>query len=437
MSLRERLRRRAQSQGPIRVGLVGAGQMGAGFISQTEKMEGMRVVATADVVPGRAAEAYRESGVPADQIVSLDEHPERAAELIQQGRRIATTDANFLVQIGALDVVLECTGVPEVGAQVCYAAIQAGKHIVNMNVEADATVGYALAHLAAQRGVVYSLVAGDEPGSIKELYDFADALGFEVVYVGKGKNNPLDRSATPAQLEEAARRQQMNPKMLASFVDGTKTMVEMTSIGNGVGFAPEVTGGRGPRCSVQELPLVFVPKEAGGVFEGVRAVDFAIGDVAPGVFVTITTDQPKVIRDLRYLRLLGNPRHDYWVLYRPYHLANLEAPLTVARVVLDGEETLATHRPPVAETVAYAKRDLHPGERIDALGGFTVYGMIERAERARANQEVPLGLVVGGVVTRPIVAHQPIHYDEIELNTKQRIVQLRQEQDRLLGYTAG
>ncbi len=434
MALRQRLRARAQSRGPIRVGLVGAGQMGAGFISQTERMEGMRVVATADVVPGRAEEAYRESGVPAEAIVFLDADPERASELIANGKRIATTDADFLVQIAALDVILECTGIPDVGAHVCYAAIQNGKDIVNMNVEADATVGYVLAHMAAARGVMYSLVAGDEPGSIKELYDFADALGFEVVYVGKGKNNPLDRSATPDQLQEAARRQRMNPKMLASFVDGTKTMVEMTSIGNGIGFAPEVTGGRGPHCAVKDLPMVFVPKEAGGIFEGIRAVDFAIGDVAPGVFVTITTDQPKVIRDLRYLRLLGHPHRDYWVLYRPYHLANLEAPLTVAKVVLDREETLATHQPPVAETVAYAKRDLQPGDVIDALGGYTVYGMIEKAHKAREHGEVPLGLVVGGVITRPVKAHHPIHYDEIALNTDQRIYQLRREQDRLLGY---
>lgn len=434
MSLRDRLRKYAQQNGPVRVGLIGAGQMGIGFMSQTEKMDGLRVVATADIIPGQAEKGYLESDVPADAVVHLDENPEKASELITAGKRIATTDASFLVQIGALDVILECTGVPEVGAQVCYTAIQNGKDVVNMNVEADATVGYALAKMAEEKGVVYTLVAGDEPGSIKELYDFADALGFEIVYIGKGKNNPLNRSATPDQLQESAQKQFMNPKMLASFVDGTKTMVEMTSIGNALGYPPEVTGGYGPTCTVKDLPKVFAPKQAGGIFEGAKAVDFAVGDVAPGVFVIITTDQPKIIRDLRYLRLLGNPQHNYWALYRPYHLANLEAPITVAHVALDQEELLATHRPPVAETVAYAKRDLQPGEKIDALGGFTVYGMIERAEKARQHGEVPLGLVVGGTITRPVKAHEPIHYDEIELNQNQMIYRLRKEQEKLLGY---
>lgn len=434
MSLRERLADRARTKGPIRVGLVGAGQMGTGLISQMERMEGMRIVAVADVIPGRATEAYRESGVPDSHVIVLDDDPDKAAEYVAEGLRVATTNAAFLTQIDTLDVILECTGIPEVGAQVCYAAIQSGKHIVNMNVEADATIGYALSKLAAERGVVYSLVAGDEPGSIKELYDFADALGFEVVYVGKGKNNPLNREATPDHVREAAARQRMNPKMLASFVDGTKTMVEMTAIGNSIGFAPEVTGGRGPVCSVRELPLIFAPREAGGIFEGTHAVDFAIGDVAPGVFVVFTTDQPKIVRDLRYLRLLAHPEHNYWVLYRPYHLANLEAPITVARVVLDREATLATHRAPVAETVAYAKRDLHPGDKVDALGGYTIYGMIERADVARAQSQVPIGIAVGGTIVKPVRAHQPIHYHEIELDTDQVIYKLRLMQDEMQNH---
>ncbi len=431
MSLKQRLQARQEGQGPIRVGLVGAGQMGAGFISQTEKMVGMRVVAVADVVPGRAAAAYAESDVPAGDVVSVEGYAEHASEMIQSGKRVALTDAACLTQIDALDVVLECTGVPEVGARVCLAAIEAGKNIVNMNVETDATIGYLLAQRAREKGVVYSLVAGDEPGSLKELYDFADALGFDIVYVAKGKNNPLDRTANPDSCAVRARDQMMNPKMLASFVDGTKTMVEMTAIGNAVGFAPEVTGAYGPRCDVQDLPKVFVPKSAGGIFNGTCAVDYAVGNVAPGVFITITTDQPKIIRDLNYLHLSGN--NGYWVLYRPYHLANLEAPITVAHVALDGEATLAADRPPVAETVAYAKRDLNPGDKIDSLGGYTVYGMVERAEVARAENIVPLGLVVGATVEKPVKMGQPVYYSDVALDESQVIVRLRREQDGLLA----
>lgn len=430
MSLRKRLQDYAEKHGPIRVGLVGTGQMGTGLISQMEKMDGMRVMAAADILPGRAAAAYAESDVNPADVITMGDNLGRASELIMSGKRVATTDADWLVQIGALDVIIECTGIPEVGAKVCNAAIEAGKHIVNMNVETDATIGYVLAKKAQANNVLYTLAAGDEPGSIKELYDFADALGFEIVALGKGKNNPLDRTANPDTVAARAKEQRMNPKMLASFVDGTKTMVEMTSIGNATGFAPEVAGAYGPRCSVQDLAKVFVPKPAGGIFNAPGAVDYAVG-VAPGVFVIITTDQPKIIRDLKYLHLNGHG--DYWALYRPYHLANLEAPISVALVTLDREVTLATDREPVAETVACAKRDLDPGDKIDALGGFTVYGLIERIQVARAEDVVPIGLVVGGVIQKPVNKGQPIRFSDIALDESQTIVRLRREQDKMLG----
>ncbi len=431
MSLRERLRARAEKQGPIRVGLIGAGQMGTGLISQMERMQGMQVVATADVVAGRAVAAYAESNVPAEQVVAMDDDISRAAALIADGKRIATTSTDWVVQIPNLDVIVECTGIPDVGAQVCRNAIEAGKSIVNMNVETDATIGYWLAQRAREKNVVYTLIAGDEPGAIQELYDFADALGFEIVMVGKGKNNPLDRTANPDTVRARAIAQQMSPKMLASFVDGTKTMVEMTSIGNATGYAPEVAGGYGPQCAVQDLAKVFVPKADGGIYNTRGGVDYAVGP-APGVFVIITTDQPKIIRDLNYLRLNGHG--NYWALYRPYHLANLEAPISVARAVLDREVTSATFRAPVAETVACAKKDLKPDEKIDTLGGFTVYGLIERADTARAENMVPLGVCVGATVTKPLKAGQPIRMTDVALDEKQMIVHLRREQDRMLSH---
>lgn len=432
MSLKDRLRARAAAHGPIRVGLIGAGQMGTGLISQMERMEGMRVVACADVVPGRAAAAYAESSVDAGLVdqVGPDADAARAADAIAAGRRIATASADWLVTVPNLDIIVECTGVPEVGARVCLAAIEAGKHIVNMNVETDATVGYVLAQKAQQRGVVYTLATGDEPGSIKEIFDFADALGFEIVAIGKGKNNPLNRASNPDTAAPKAKAQRMSPKMLASFEDGTKTMVEMTSIANGTGYAPEVTGAYGPTVTVKDLPNVFIPKAAGGIFNAPRAVDYAVGDVAPGVFVIITTDQPKIITDLNYLRLNGNGR--YWALYRPYHLANLETPISVARAVVYRDVTLSTEQPPVADTVATAKRDLQPGEKLDGLGGYTMYGLIARADTARAENWVPLGVAVGATVQRPVKAGDVLRYDHLALDENQTILKLRREQEALL-----
>ncbi len=428
--MRERLIEREKTHGPYRIGLVGAGQMGTGLMSQVEKMHGMKIVAVSDLMPTRAFEAYVEAGVEAKNVHWEDENIQKANQLILEGQRIATHSSEFLVKIQALDAIVECTGIPNVGALVCNQAIEAGKPIINMNVETDATIGYYLTQKAISKDVVYSLIAGDEPGSIKEIYDWADALGFEIAMIGKGKNNPLDRSGNPTNLAERAKAKNMSPKMLASFVDGTKTMVEMTSIGNGVGFMPEVRGGHGPICDWRDLAKVFVPKAAGGIFSSKGFVDYAVGP-APGVFVVITTDHPKIVADLNYLGLAGG-NNGYWSLYRPYHLANLESPITIANVVMDQRETLNMKFKPVCESIAVAKKDLQPGDTIDALGGYTVYAMIDKAEVARAENLVPIGCAVGGVITQPIKQGEAIRYDQIQLREQDLIVQLRREQDRMV-----
>lgn len=429
-TLKEELIEAEESRGPFRVGLVGAGQMGTGMISQIEKMHGMKIVAVSDIMPSRAKDAYIEASVPEKLVHEIDDDLSRADELIRDGQRVATHSSNFLAQIPSLDVIVECTGIPNVGAEVCYQAIQAGKPIVNMNVETDATIGYILTQKAQEKGVIYSLVAGDEPGSIKEIFDFADALGFEIVTIGKGKNNPLDRSATPDSLAKIAQQREMSAKMLCSFVDGTKTMVEMTSIGNATGYAPEVRGAYGPKCSVTDLPKMFVPKSDGGIFEAKGAVDYAIGP-APGVFVIIATDQPKIRKDLNYLGLTGHG--NYWSLYRPYHLANLEAPITIANIVLHQKETLNHKIFPVAETIAIAKRDLEVGDVIDGLGMFTIYGMIEKASVAYDQGLVPMGLTVGGKIVKPVKMGTAIRYEDIALKEDDLIYKLRREQDKLVS----
>jgi predicted homoserine dehydrogenase-like protein len=431
MNLVAELEARQREGRPIRVGLVGVGQMGAGLIAQVSQMQGMEVVAAADIETERAVTAFRACGYSEEEVLLLPPgaSSREADAAVRAGKRVVTARATLVPDIASLDAVVEATGVPAVGALVAYRTILARRHIIMLNVETDATIGYLLKRMADAAGVVYTTSAGDEPGAILELYDFARSLGFEIVAAGKGKNNPLDRSATPEQLAEQARSRHMSPHMLTSFVDGTKTMVEMTAVANATGLVPDVSGMHGPQATPETLAQIFCPREDGGILGRRGVVDYALGSVAPGVFLVITTQQPKVIEDLRYLRLGEGP---YWALYRPYHLANLETPRSIAQAVLYQQATLAPAGPPVAETTAVAKRDLQEGEGLEGLGGTSLYGNIERVEVARAQRMLPLGLTARARVRRPVARGQTLTYDDVELDAHSFIVQARRMQDALI-----
>ncbi|QBD78523.1 NAD(P)-dependent oxidoreductase [Ktedonosporobacter rubrisoli] len=430
MNMAVALEQRQRENRPIRVGLVGVGQMGAGLIAQIGEMNGMDVVAAADIDLPRAVGAFRAIGVLEDDIVVLpaEATAEQASEAVAAGKRVVTSHAALIPDI-AIDAVVEATGMPSIGAVIAYRSILARRHIIMLNVETDVTVGYLLKRMADAANVVYTTAAGDEPGAILELYDFARTLGFEIIAAGKGKNNQLDRSATPQQVAEKAAQQEMSPKMLASFVDGTKTMVEMTAVANATGLVPDVSGMHGPQATPETLAQIFCPKEDGGVLEHTGVVDYALGNVAPGVFLIFTTHQPKVVKDLQYLKLGNGP---YWALYRPYHLANIETPRSVALAVLYNQTTLAPKGPPVAETTTVAKRDLQVGDILDGLGGTMVHGNIERADVARAEKMLPLGLSERARVIRPVSRGQTLTYADVELDDQSFIVHARRLQDLLV-----
>ncbi|MBA4701577.1 MAG: NAD(P)-dependent oxidoreductase [Ruminococcus sp.] len=415
---------------PIHVALIGAGQMGKDIVSQISEMKGMICDIVVDINTDIAVDAYKQANTKEDIVVT--DSLEEAEAALAAGKRVATTNYKLAVAAKPIQSVIDATGSPEMGARVTTECIFYKKHIVMMNVECDITVGPILRKMCEQAGIVYSLTAGDEPGSIIEVYRFAKALGFEVVAAGKGKNNPLDLYANPGQEEwmtKAAARD-MNPRMLVEFVDGSKTMIEMCAVSNATGLKVDVRGMHGPSCNVKDLAKVFSLKKQGGILETTGVVDYGIGDINPGVFVIVTTDNKRIIDGLVQRDMGKGPNY---LLYRPYHLCSIETPITAAQAVLYGESTAHPMDRLTSECITVAKKDLKAGETLDAIGEYCYRASIEHAHIAKDGNMLPVGLAKGAVLKVDVPVDTVITYDMVELDNSSVLLQLRRMQDQLLG----
>ena len=431
IGLNTELQERHEQNKPVRIGLIGAGQMGVDVVAQITMMKGIDVVVIADLDCARARDAFDVAGMPGE-IVEAHSAAE-ADRSVVAGQRVGTDDFRVVTAMQQVEVMLEATGVPEVGAQAAILAARNGQQLAMMNVETDITVGPLLSWYARQKGVLYALAAGDEPAACKELYDFADALGFTIVAAGKGKNNPLDRHAKPtdeAWAKEAARRG-LNPNMLIEFVDGSKTMIEMAAVSNATGLKPDVRGMHGPRTSRDKLHETFALKEHGGVLHRAGVVDYGIGGVHPGVFLVVTTDHPRLRQALVYRDMGNGP---YYTLFRPYHLCSIEVPLTCAMLVMRKKSNMVPMSRLTAEVFAVAKQDLQPGEILDGIGGCSFYSLIDEYEVARADSLLPVGLAKSATLVRTVAQDDPIRYDDVTLDETSTLLRLRRLQDR---WTAG
>jgi len=415
---------------PILASIVGAGQMGRGMVGQMMSMKGMRPAVVVDVVLDNAKNAYNHAGLVENKDYAAAETIEEGNRLLAEGKFVVTTNNEIATKCGAIDCAVDATGVPEVGAKVAIDAINNKKHICMLNVETDVCIGHILYKLANNAGVVYTGSAGDEPGAVMELYDFAKALGFDVKVIGKGKNNAIDYDCTPETVAEEAARKGSSPKMICAFKDGTKTMVEMTAMANATGYLPDVMGAHGAAGTIKELPdLLSLKSEGrGGILNNYGVVEY-INGVAPGVFIIIGTDQPDISHELTYLSMGEGPNY---VLYRPYHLCSLETPLSVAKACIDHMPTIVPRAGLVAETVTVAKIDLKAGDQLDGIGGFTVRGSFIKAAEAREKKALPMGLVNKSTrMVRDVKKGELITYDDVALDEDTLMVQLRRLQDKL------
>jgi len=407
--------------------------MGTDIIVQTSLMAGIEVVAAADAIPENVSAACKIAGGRArsPEVVDDASGVDRA---VARGRLAVGRSYRDVCGAQSVDVVIDATGNPNVGAQVALATIAAAKHIVMMNVEADVTIGAYLASQAAAAGVVYTLGAGDEPSSTMELVNFLRGLGYPIVAAGKGKNNAFRTDATPDAYVEEAKRRNMNPRMLVEFVDGSKTMVEMVALANATGLVPDIPGMHGPSATVDQLHAVFCPREEGGLLARKGVVDFTVArGVAPGVFAVAEMRHPRLIERMSDLQLGAGP---YYAFFRPYHLTSLEVPLSAAAAVLHGVSHMRPLATPVAEVGARAKRELEPGQKLDAIGEYCYRGFALTRTDALAQNALPLGLAQGAMVTRRIAAGDYLTYANCAPDEKLEIVKVRRAQDDYVRMAA-
>ena len=427
MLYNELLKRESEGR-PIRTAVSGAGWIGSGFVTQVSRMKGMTVNVLADADTGLARRVMESTGVPADAIVETD-NPSKAQDALRAGRRVVTGSYSLAAELRDVDIVVDVTPSPAIGAETAWSCIQNRKNVVLVNIEADVTVGRMLKRLAAEAGVLYTVSNGDEPGCLMELWDYVHTLGFQPIAIGKGKNNAMNTAATPDTVADSARRDGKDPFQIASYVDGTKTMFEMASVANATGCLPIRRGMVGPEATRQTVSDIFALKEDGGLCPFPGVVDFVQGgDMSGGVFLTVRVDNARIAADLKYLKA-GNGT--YTTFFRPYHLWFIEAPISVARAHLHNETWLVPLDRPVVDVMTVAKKDLEPGDVLDDFGGYTFHGTMDRAAEARSLDALPVGLAPGAKVIVPVKKGAVIRWADVKLDESSTVVKLRRQQDAL------
>ncbi|MEL7303658.1 MAG: Gfo/Idh/MocA family oxidoreductase [Pseudomonadota bacterium] len=445
MNLSWQLKARANENRPIRIGMIGAGKFGTMFLAQLRLTPGMHLAGIADLQPDRARDRLEGVGWDVAQIgaATLD-------DALKAGTTLVTDTQDVLLSHGEIDVVIEATGDPANGIRVARAAIEAGKHIVMVNVEADALAGPMLARMARDAGVVYSLAWGDQPALICEHIDWARTCGFDVVAAGKGtRYHPTYHASTPDTVWDTLSkylkiedRSHINPKMFNSFLDGTKSGIEMTAVANAMDLGVQSGGLSFPPASRFELADVCKPARDGGriektgVTECVSSVTRDEADVphnlVMGTFVVISSQSDYAHACFREYNCLPDATGKYAALYRPTHMIGLELGVSVASAALRGEPTGAA-RVFNSDVVATAKRGLSAGEVLDGEGGFTVWGKQTPAETSLAQGYLPLGLAHGVQLKSEIAEGHPIRWSDVDIDESDDAVRTRRAMEAEFG----
>lgn len=424
----------------IRVGLIGCGKFGSMYLSQAHRTPGIHLVGVADLDMNRAISALHHVGFPTDRYLTSVADQPSLLEAMKSGKTVVTSDSTALLATPELDVVLECTGSPAAGVRHALLAFEKKKHIVMVNVEADVLAGPLLSRLAREAGVIYSMAYGDQPALIAELVDWARTAGFEVVCAGKGtKHLPEYHFSTPKTVWDyyglgEVQRKDLNPQMFNSFLDGTKSAIEMAAVANACDLVPPSKGLMFPPCGAHDLPKLLKPKSNGGLLQQSGTVEVVsclekdgrnvFNDLRWGVYVVIKASGEYQKECFAQYGLLTDESGWYAAQYKPYHLVGLELGISVANIMLRGEPT-GQCRAFTADVVATAKKDLSIGQTLDGEGGFCVYGTLMSAVDSLDFEGLPIGLAHGVRLKQKILKGQKISWKDVEFDEERQEVKIR------------
>lgn len=440
MNLSSMLAARNAEGRPVRIGLIGAGKFGSMILAQAKHIEGYHIVGVADLDVEKARGSFKRVGWDAGQYDAAS-----LSEAYDSGKTFITDDAGALFAHDGIECVIEATGHPIAGTRHALAAIEAGKHVIMVNVEADVMCGPVLAKRAADKGVVYSMAYGDQPAAICELVDWCKSSGFELVGAGKGMNfAPHYRYSTPDTVwgffgwsDEEVAAGDFNPKMYNSFTDGTKAAIEMAAVANGIGMDCPEDGLAFHPSGLQDLAEVFKPVSEGGRLEKAGIVDIAasrepdgrvvLNNIQYGMFVTFKAPDAYTRDCFQQYGLMTDKSGWYGSMWRPFHLIGLETSVSVLSAVLRGEATGSSIRYR-ADAVATAKSDSKAGEYLDGEGGYKVWAKAIPARVAAPVNALPIGLAHRIKLKRDVAKDQVVTLDDVEAVDDLDIFALRDEQ---------
>ena len=430
MFLEKKINELIDNKKTVNVTLIGAGKFGSMFLSQAPYTKGLNVFTICDLNIDKAKKACREVGWSEDQINNI----------------IFTEDFEKAINDDEVDVVVEATGHPSSGIKHARTCFKYGKHVIMVNVEADVLAGPSLSAEANSAEVVFSMAYGDQPSLTLEIIEWARASGFKVTAAGKGtKYLPEYHYSTPKTVwdhygltSDEAEKAGMNSKMFNSFLDGTKSSLEMSAIANASGLNVPNTGLLFPPCGMDDLASLLKEKNKGGILEKNEQVEVVSSlerdgrpvfkDLRWGVYAVLQAPNDYAASCFKQYGMNTDQSGEFSAMYKPFHLIGMELNTSIFSAALLKLPTGQT-KYFKGDVVSVSKRNLKKGEKLDGEGGFTVWGKLVPASTSLNLQALPIGLANDMYLKNDINKDKIITWNDVEFDSNDEIINYRHQME--------